>query len=455
MESQRSVRVHIKNFGCKTNFFDAFSILGRIKKSFNTELTNLSDSDMVILNSCSVTQDAEKELQKWLKRAKKNGKKVIVTGCLPNLKNIKADLVIGAGRYNEISEEIIKSAILSEEGKNEISENTNEIKLEDLYIKNDVITEDIENADYDSFPRTRAYLKIQEGCNRFCSFCSIPITRGLPRFLPEQKVISKIKELVEKGFKEIVLVGTHLALYGEEGKQREKSFTLGKLIKKISKELHSEKVRIRLSSLSPKEIDDDMLEGLSLGKNIFCPHFHIAVQSGSNKVLKLMRRWHSFEDFLEDSEKLLKIFPDACIGTDIIVGFPGEIEKDFDETISNIKKSQIGHIHVFPFSPRPKTTAMFMKPVPQQEINKRVETLLKIAEEKRKEFFKKFIGKTLEILIEDTTDKIEGTTPNYINVLINTPKILQKGQIIKGEITEIIEEKREIYSTAVVQQQTT
>lgn len=444
--SNQKLSIHIKNFGCKTNYFDAFSVLGRIKQSFDTRITStMSESDVVILNSCSVTKDAEKELTKWIKKAKKNGKKVIVTGCLPNLKDINADLIIGAGRYNEISQSLIESIFINNEGI------SNKYVIKDLKINGDVINEDIEKADFESFPRTRAYIKIQEGCNKFCSFCSIPQTRGLPRFVSEQKVISKIKELAEKGFKEVVLVGTHLALYGEEGKNKDKkNSTLGKLIKKISKEIPPDGIKIRLSSISPKEIDDEMLEGLYIGKKIFCPHFHIAVQSGSNKILKLMRRWHTFEDFLQDAEKLLKIFPDACIGTDIIIGFPGETEKEFEETISNIKNSPVGHIHIFPFSPRPKTPAFFMKSIEEKEQKERVRIALNIAREKRKEFFKKFIGKKLEILVEETNGKIEGTTTNYINVVIEQNTKLQKGDKTNCLITGVIEERERIYSTAVI-----
>lgn len=450
-EKQRSVNLYMRNFGCKTNFSDLFSILGRIRKSNEIKITDMKESDIVILNSCSVTKDAEKELNKWIRKAKREGKKVIVTGCLPNLKKIAdADLSIGSGNYNKISPEILQKLI------NEKTENKTEIRLNGLILDNSIIEDDVDFYDYESFPRSRAYLKIQEGCDKFCTFCSIPLTRGLPRFVSEEKVISKIKEFIERNFKEIVLVGTHLALYGKNGKNTGE-LNLGRLVKKIAKEFQGEKIKLRFSSLSPKEIDEQMLEGLELGKNIFCPHFHISVQSGSNRILKLMRRWHTFEDFINDSEKLLKLFPDACIGTDIIVGFPGETDKDFEETLRNIQSSEVGHIHVFPFSPRPKTPAFFMRKVPEKEINERVKTMLKIANEKREKFFRRFVGKTLETLVEDVNGKIEGTTPNYINVLIENPSHnnktkIEKGQILPCTIKDVKKNESKIYATAEIAQ---
>lgn len=446
------LKVFPKNFGCKTNFFDLFSIVGRLKRFCEVEFVGFEEADVVILNSCSVTFDAEKELLKWIKRCKRTKKKVMVTGCLPNLKDVEADVVMGAGTYGNISQDVV-SAIATDSGhigKVIIKKE----KIENLNVPNDVIEKDIGELDPQVFPRSRAYIKIQEGCSRFCTFCAIPFTRGLPRFVSEDRVIAKIKELMEFGFREFVLVGTHLSLYGVEGgEQRGQSIketvTLGKLTKRLAAELGSEKIKIGFSSLSPKEIDEDMLEGLELGRGIFSQHFHISVQSGSNRILKLMRRWYAFDDFLRDSEELLKIFPDACIGTDVIVGFPGETERDFEETIENLRKSQIGHLHVFPFSPRPRTPAFFMKRLPQSLVDQRTKIALELAIEKRRDFFRKFIGKKVELLVEDISEEfIEGTTVNYINVLIHPEKQVdvQRGEFILCEITDIVEQKSKLYA---------
>lgn len=424
-------KVFLKNFGCKTNFFDMFSILGRMKAMFDIQMSDFENADIVILNSCSVTHGAERELHRWLKKAKKRNKTVVVTGCLPNLKDIRADMVFGAGTYHRISRDMF-----SDEKLREIT-----VKLKDLRVPPQSIEEDLESCDFDHFPRSRAYIKIQEGCSRFCSFCSIPLTRGLPRYISEEKIVSKIRELAEQGFKEFVLVGTHLSLYGQiwvqESDEIRSDSSLGRLAKRLAREFYGEKLRIKFSSLSPKEIEEDFLEGLELGRDLFSPHFHLSVQSGSNRVLRLMRRWHTFEDFLNDSKKLLKIFPDACIGTDLIAGFPGETERDFEETVENLKKSPVGHVHVFPFSARPRTPAFLMKRIPEEIIKVRSETLMKISEEKRKDFVERNIGKIVQLLVEKVTlTTVEGTTPNYINVLIYAPDTSARNEIREGEYIE-------------------
>jgi threonylcarbamoyladenosine tRNA methylthiotransferase MtaB len=452
--SSQKIKIHFKNFGCKTNFADLFYILGKIRKYVDFEESDLENSDFVILNSCSVTEDAEKELAKHIRRAKRYGKKVLVSGCLPNLDlkkvmNFGADITIGAGKYTEenlskVISKILGTEILETQDQNQKTNEENQ-KTNGEQVENEI--EDEEYSLYpDLFPRHRVYLKIQEGCSRFCTFCSIPLTRGLPRFLDKSKVIEYIKRYYDFGIKEVVLVGTHLALYGQTGKKTNSSdMTFGKLVKEIAKAFYRfSDFRIRFSSLSPGEIDDDLLEGLSLGKKIFCPHFHISVQSGSNRILKLMKRWHTFEDFISDSQKLLDIFKDACIGTDIIVGFPGETEEDFRITLENLKNSPVGHIHVFPFSPRPRTPAYFMKRLPESEVKSRVSELIKLARMKREEFIRSCFGKVFYALIEERKEEgyFTGTTENYIQVIFNSTGNYKLGDLIPVKILSLKESEK-------------
>lgn len=491
---RNKIKIYSKNFGCKTNFADLFYILGKIKNYVNFQESDIEDSDLVILNSCSVTEDAERELVKYLRRAKKYGKKVLVSGCLSNLDPDKilglgADFVLGAGNYSQenisriINEVIDNNKIngdnkidnkaigdFSENGVQKIKDNSdNEIRNNfdnNNVVGNSVkgeerredgqkiifslkrpdhflpIEDDIESFSPELFPRHRVYLKIQEGCSRFCTFCSIPLTRGLPRFLDKSKVIDSISRYYDLGIKEVVLVGTHLALYGQVGKSNPSGITFGKLVKEIAKVFYRfSNFRIRFASLSPGEIDDDFLEGLSLGGKIFCPHFHISVQSGSNKILKLMRRWHTFEDFLLDSQKLLSIFRYACIGTDIIVGFPGETEEDFKITFDNLKNSPVGYIHVFPFSPRPRTPAYFMKRVPDVEVRSRTRELINLAQEKRESFIMMCSGQEFYALIEEKKGNnfFTGTTENYIKVFFRSEENHKLGDLVKVKLAGLVD----------------
>jgi len=508
------IKIYSKNFGCKTNFADLFYILSKIKNYVDFQESEIEDSDLVILNSCSVTEDAEKELAKYVRRAKRYGKKVLVSGCLSNLDpdkilSLGADFVLGAGNYSQdniskIISKVINNKTIDDKASGDFLENgiqkikdnfddnmhnnldnnvskdvkgeesrgyeskddpknnqkgkskdnqkvepKNNQKVEQKIIFNLKrpdhflpIEDDVEFFSPELFPRHRVYLKIQEGCSRFCTFCSIPLTRGLPRFLDKSKVIDSIKRYYDLGIKEVVLVGTHLALYGKFGKSDSSDITFGKLVKEIAKIFYTfSDFRIRFASLSPGEIDDDFLEGLSLGEKIFCPHFHISVQSGSNKILRLMRRWHTFEDFLLDSQKLLGIFRYACIGTDIIVGFPGETEEDFKITFDNLKNSPVGHIHVFPFSARPRTPAYFMKRVPDVEVKARVRELINLAQEKRKNFIKMCEGQEFYALIEERIDNnfFTGTTENYIQVFFHAKGNYKPGDLIKVKLLGLVD----------------
>lgn len=381
VQDARYSKVLVRNLGCKTNFADLASIVGKmgIKVVHKPE-----EAEFAIINSCVVTADAERETLKLLRRLKKLGLKVVVSGCMVGLSPEKlkdADLLI----HHE----------------------------EDIECDADLLVKGVKELD-----RTRAYIKIQEGCSRRCTFCAIP--RGKPRSLPLTKIIETAELLADKGYQEVVLVGTHLALWGEEFGQN-----LSHLLKEFAKKIT--RLRLRLSSLSPGEITEELIDAMVSASEILCPHFHIPVQSGDDEILKLMGRWHTFEDFVNDCERLLKAFQSACIGTDVIAGFPGEDDMSFERTCQNIASLPLGYLHIFPFSPRPGTLFEHVK-VDGREIKGKVKHLLKIAKEKRKKFVKRFIGEMLLVLPEVKIKRgFIGTSRNYIKVKV-------KGMTVNGEV---------------------
>jgi len=270
--------------------------------------------------------------------------------------------------------------------------------------------------------RTRAFLKIQEGCNMFCSYCIIPYARGPVRSRPLESIISEAKSLAEDGFKEIVLTGIHLGLYGFDFKEK-KNYLLG-VISEISKIEGIE--RIRLSSIEALELTDEFLDGLLKISN-FCHHFHIPLQSGCDSVLKRMNRRYSTADFQNRVNYIRKLMPDVSITTDVIVGFPGETEEEFLQTESFIKELEFAKLHVFPFSPRRGTVAADMPDQIEKAVKiERSHRLIELSEKLEHAFREKFVNSRMDVLFEEkmTDDKYEGLTENYIKVVVESDEDL-------------------------------
>jgi len=357
-------------------------------------------ADVYIINTCTVTAGGDRSSRQAIYRAKRRNPKAVVvaTGCyaqvrpeeLAKLKEV--DLVVGNTHKDEILK-IVEEYLERKEKK---------VVVGEIFKEKEVRT--FGSVLY--FEGVRPFLKVQEGCNKFCSFCVIPYARGKVRSVDKERIVEEVKKLSEKGFKEVVLTGTQLSQYGWD-----KGYTLYELLRDILRNTSIE--LIRLSSLHIKELDDNLLE-LIVSEERIAPHFHLSLQSGSNRILFLMERGYTREEYERVVYFLKEKRPETSIGTDVIVGFPGEGEKEFKETYEFLKRLPISYMHVFPYSDRPNTKALRLKPkVPERIKKERVKLLKELDEEKRKTFYEENRGRVLRaIVIEE--DRL--LTENYIDL---------------------------------------
>ena len=260
---------------------------------------------------------------------------------------------------------------------------------------------------------SRSFLKIQDGCSQFCSFCIVPFARGLNRSIPPQVVLQSLRDLGSQGVDEVVLTGIHLGTYGKDLNPRTSFFDLLRLIN-----FERPVKRVRLSSIDPEEISPDLI-ALLAGSDFFCPHLHLPLQSGDNAILKKMRRHYTGEYFIDLCQKILEKRSDFCLGTDVIVGFPTETEKAFKRTVQVLKDSGLSYLHVFPYSERLGTkAALFSYPVSLEEKKVRSRYLRQVSEKLRKQFYQKFIGFTRPAILENRRRGLTALTDNYISVEI-------------------------------------
>ncbi|HOK56048.1 MAG TPA: MiaB/RimO family radical SAM methylthiotransferase [bacterium] len=374
-------------FGCKVNQYESQLIKENIEKDDNFKSENI-----VILNSCCVTEKVEKEVKKKIKKLLKEGKKIYLTGCL-----IKKN-----GKLREL-------------------ENINFVER-DFFLK---FKDKIERFD----EHTRAFVKIEDGCENFCTYCIVPFVRGKVKSRKEKDIIEEIKKLGENGYKEIVLTGIDLGSYGKD--TGEKLLSLLEKIEEI-KEIK----RIRLSSIEIYYINEFFINSLKK-INKFCPHFHIPLQSGSDRILNLMGRRYTFNDYLEKIDMIKENIDRVTFTTDVIVGFPGEKEEDFEKTCMAIDKIKFLKVHIFPYSERKNTVAINLPDKVEEKTKKeRFKKILKISNYSSKKVKENFIGKKLEVLIEEKTGNfLKGYSENYIPVIVNSDKNL------KNEIISVTAEK--------------
>ncbi len=393
--------------GCKVNQYETQAMSEMFLKNRYEIASFQEKADVYVVNSCTVTAMGDKKSRQALNKAKRlNPDGVFVlTGCYAQslkteeIKDLGLDVIIGTGNRDKIVD-LVQKALLKKETI---------LKIDDLKTH-----KDFEETPIDGFlGKTRAMIKIEDGCNRFCSYCIIPYVRGNIRSRNLESIVKEAKRLSEKGFKEVVLTGIQVAAYGQDlGKG-----DLAEVIEKVSEVEGIE--RIRLSSLEVLAITDDFLQRVyKTGK--LCPSFHLSLQSGSETVLKRMNRRYTPFQYEEAVNKIRKYYPDAAITTDIIVGFPGETEEEFKETVDFANKIGFSKIHIFPYSKRKGTKAYDMK----DQIEKQVKTdrasrLLKIADTLQEDFIKENIGKTHKILFEQINKDgfYEGYTKNYIKVI--------------------------------------
>lgn len=394
-------KFYLKSMGCKSNQFEGQIVAQNLVEAGYTQVKKQEDSDYYILNSCSVTHKSDNEALYLLRHAHSLGLKTILTGCVAQIEKEKLlaepyiDYVYG-------NEDKFKIAKLLDENK--------EFAVKDLMSEQEFCKVTLEDT-----TKTRISLKIQDGCDNRCSYCVIPYGRGKSRSADSEFIINEINKYVEHGYKEVILTGIHIGLWGKEFDKE-----ILDLLKEIEK--RTSIPRYRLGSLNPHEITPELLNFLQSSEK-FCPHFHLSLQSACNRTLKRMNRHYSVEFYLDQIEDIISRFERPFLGSDIIAGFVGETEDDFLTTVENLKKSKLSQIHTFPYSIRKGTIAEKMEGhLPDKIKDERATVIKKISAEKYNEFVNSNIGHEAEVLIEkrlDKSGKFKGVTRNYLTLLLD------------------------------------
>lgn len=415
------MKVGIYSLGCKVNLYESEYIESKLKEN-NYEIVDFDEiADIYIINTCSVTNESDRKSRKIINSAKKKNPNAIVIamGCYTQLfgSNTDADIVIGNKDKSKIIELIDE---YQEHNKpiNKVEDLTKNVTFENMEIKY------FEN-------HTRAFVKIQDGCNAFCSYCIIPYTRGNIRSKKEEDVIKEVTNLVENGYKEIVLTGIHTGRYGIDLGDTNLEQLLRKLVNIPNI------YRIRLSSIEINEVTDGILDLMRENK-IMASHLHIPLQSGSDKILKLMNRKYDLNYFINRIEEIRKCRDDLSITTDLIVGFPNETDEDFVDTMNTLKKIKFTKIHTFPYSKREGTVAAKMdNQVDGNLKKKRVAEVLKLSSELESEYYQKYLNSIEEGVVERKKDgKVTVHSSNFIPIEILNSKA-KNNEIIRVRITKI------------------
>ncbi|MBS7196434.1 MAG: tRNA (N(6)-L-threonylcarbamoyladenosine(37)-C(2))-methylthiotransferase MtaB [Eubacterium sp.] len=399
--------------GCKVNLYDT-EAMAELFTEKGYEVVDFEEyADVYLINTCTVTNLGDKKSRQMIRRAKRiNPNSVVVaTGCYAQVASEEVakiegiNIVIGTKNRSEIVETV--ENYVDENGVvNNVSDIMGEKEFEPLQISR------LTN-------RTRAYIKIQEGCNRYCTYCIIPYARGPIRSRKPEEVIEEVKKLAENGFKEVVLTGIHVASYGLDLG----NITLADIIEKVHSVNGIE--RIRFSSMEPLAIDDDFVARMAKLPKV-CDHYHLSLQSGCNRTLKRMNRKYNAEQYAEACERLRNAFPNVAITTDIIVGFPDETEEDFKESLAFAKKMKLDKIHTFPYSPKKGTPAAKMKNQISGDVkSQRSKEMIALSDKMNIDFLNNNIGKTVPVLFEDMENGFwQGHTTNYIKVLVKSDENL-------------------------------
>lgn len=408
MATEKTVALH--TLGCKLNYSETSAMErllngeGFVSKDFKDE------ADVYVINTCSVTENADKECRQLVRRIQRKAPQamVVITGCYAQLKPKEiaeipgVDLVLGAAEKFNITTHL-KDLTHGDSAK--------------------ICTCDVEDIDgfHSSFSlagRTRTFLKVQDGCSYNCSFCTIPMARGKSRSDTIENVLAEIKEISEAGVKEIVLTGINLGDFGKDGSGEKTPENFFSLLKAIEEKDGVD--RYRISSIEPNLLSDEIIRLSAASKKIM-PHFHIPLQSGSNKILGLMRRRYKRELYAEKVATIKKLIPHCCIGVDVITGFPGETENDFIDTLNFLKELEVSYFHVFTYSERDHTHALQIKPVvPVNVRNERTKILRTLSYKKMQYFTSLNMGHTRKVLFEGLSknEMMEGYTDNYIKISV-------------------------------------
>lgn len=409
MENRKKVAFY--TLGCKLNFSETATI-SRSFQDKGFDRVDFEDiADIYVINTCSVTENADKQFKQVVKKALKNNKTafVVAVGCYAQLKPEElvavdgVDLVLGATEKFKITDYI------NDLSKNDFGEvHSCEIAEADFYV-----------GSYSIGDRTRAFLKVQDGCDYKCTYCTIPLARGISRSDTLENVLKNAKEISQENIREIVLTGVNIGDYGKgEFGNKKHEHTFYELVKALDEVEGIE--RLRISSIEPNLLKNETIEFVSKSR-AFVPHFHIPLQSGSNTILKLMRRRYLREVYTNRVNKIREVMPHACIGVDVIVGFPGETEEYFLETYHFLNEMDISYLHVFTYSERANTVAVEMEGVvPMNVRSKRSKMLRGLSVKKRRTFYESQLGISRTVLFESENKEgyIYGFTENYIRVKV-------------------------------------
>ncbi len=401
------MRVAIFTLGCKTNQYESELIRESFENNADEIVSFKENADIYVVNSCVVTQKAEAETRKAIHSAQRRNPdaKIVLTGCFANLHKefTGKNTILYTGERRKIADFVYKN------------------KYSPVAINSEII--------YKFSAHTRAMIKIEEGCDNFCTYCIVPLVRGNKiRSKGIEITLKESEELASNGFKEIVLTGTEIGKYGEDI-----GTNLGKLLKKL-KTVHGIE-RIRISSIYPTAVTDKLIEQI---EPPVVPHLHMSLQSGDDTVLSRMKRSYTREEYIKIVEKLRKKDPNFSISTDIIVGFPGESEDSFINSLEMVQRVQFSKVHIFRYSKRPFTPAYFMdKTVPEIVKKTRADRMKEMVLYVQKEYKKRFLNKVVKVLVEEKTDGYYyGFTPYYLRT-----KFPAKTSLKQGEIVNILAEK--------------
>ena len=420
------MNIYFYTLGCKVNQYESQEMGELFEKSGYTIIYNIESADVAVVNSCTVTAESVRKTRQTIRRFRKKNPDciIVLTGCASQAeKQIIDDLPeVDVFLGNRSNTQIVTAVEKFISGRSKVNMRL-EHETGDPFIGTGITRFD---------GHTRAFLKIQDGCDRFCSYCLIPTARGRSRSKPLELIDKELCALADNGYKEIVFVGINLSDYGKKT-----PYSLPDALKLAEK--YDVIERVRLGSLEPDHITDKMIDELkSITK--LCPQFHISVQSGCNNVLKKMNRHYTAEEYKALTNKLRATFPDATITTDVLVGFPCETEDDFMETVDFVKDIKFEKIHVFPYSVREGTVAARMEQHTNAIKDKRAADLIEVTEKIRADYLKAQISKTVEVLFETQRDGFyEGYTKNYTPVRVYTEENLH-GKVLNVTITEAMDD---------------
>ena len=414
-------RVALATLGCKVNQYETQVLREHLLQAGFREVPFKEKADFYVINTCSVTETADRKSEELIKAARKNGSAawLVVTGC-----------------YAEAEGKKIKEKF---PGVDVVLDNNEKLKLHKLAGPDDPLLIPAKSSITDFYQHNRAFVKIEDGCHEFCAYCRIPYVRGNRiRSRSPCEVLAEVENLIQKGFKEIVLVGVNLGLYGED---LPSSQSLVDLLKRM--EHFGGGVRFRLSSLEPHLVTNDLLELMASSSSI-CPHLHLPLQSGDDYILQRMGRKYTIDKYRKLVEKIRGLIPQASITTDVMVGFPGEEEHHFQSSYHFLEDIQFSRLHVFRFSPRPGTKAFSMRPwVGAKTQRKRSEGLRCLGNTLSQRFAARFLGKNLRVLVEEKrhsqTGFLMGYTDNYIRIFLEGKDEL-KNKLVRVRVIGVKDE---------------